>query len=205
MSRDVAGEPDVAASRGGEGLRADARRNRSRVIEVARTVFSERGPDARMEEIAERAGVGVGTLYRNFPSKDALLGEVVAWSIRKIAASAHESLAEGDAWSAFTGVVRLLVRTASEERAFAHAAPWGETGGALAEARAELDRCMEAVVRRAQEAGTLRPDISQADLFVLFGGIIGAPADVPAERRERCLSIILGGLRCGSDGGKTRG
>ncbi len=64
---------------------------------------------------------------------------------------------------------------------------------------------MGAVVVRAQEAGTLRPDVSQADLFVLFGGIIGAPADVPAERRGRCLSIILDGLRCGTDGSGTRG
>ncbi len=211
MSRGVRGDPvgvpDGAATESDEGggLRADARRNRARVIEVARAVFSERGPDARMEEIAERAGLGVGTLYRNFPSKEALLGEVVAWSIRKIAASAHDSLDEADAWYAFTGVIRLLVRTASEERAFAHAAPWGEAAGALSEARAELDRWMEAVVRRAQEAGTLRSDISQADVFVLLGGIIGAPADVPAERRDRCLSVILDGLRYRADGGGTRG
>lgn len=196
-------EPDESG--GGEGLRADARRNRARVIEVARAVFSERGPEARMEEIAERAGVGVGTVYRNFPSKEALLAEVVARSIRKIAEAARDSLAEPDAWAAFAGVVRLLVRTASEERAFAYAAPWGEAGGALSEARDELDRWMGEVVRRAQEAGTLRPDVAGEDLFLLFGGVINAPPDVSSERRERCVSIILDGLRHRPSGGARRG
>ncbi|MDP9352312.1 MAG: TetR/AcrR family transcriptional regulator, partial [Chloroflexota bacterium] len=191
------GGSDRAASvlLSGEGLRADARRNRARVIEVARSVFSERGPDARMEEIAEGAGVGVGTLYRNFPSKEALLAEVVAWSVGKLARAAQDSLAQPDPWEAFEDVVRLLVRTASEQRAFAHAAPWGEEQGVLYEARRELDRWMGEMVRRAQQAATLRPDITELDLFVLFGGVINAPAHVSADRRDRCLSVILDGLR----------
>ncbi len=210
MSRGTDGESGVpdrvaAAPAEGEGLRADARRNRARVIEVAREVFSERGPEARMEEIAERAGVGIGTLYRNFPSKEALLGEVIARSIRKIADAARESLDSTDTWEAFTGVLGLLVRTASEERAFAHAAPWGQTEGVLSEARGELDRWLGAVVRRAQEAGTLRSDVTHADMFVLFGGVMNAPPEVSSERRERCVSIILDGLRRRSDGGATRG
>ena len=210
MSRGVTGESGgvpgrtATGSSRGNGLRADARRNRARVLEVAREVFAERGPEVRMEEIAERAGVGVGTLYRNFPSKEALLAEVVARSIRKVAEAARDSLEEADAWEAFVGVVRLLVRTASEERAFAHAAPWGQSDGVLSEARAEIDRWMGEVVCRAQEAGALRPDITQADLFVLFGGVIHAP-EVTLERRERCLSIILEGLKYRCDDGATRG
>lgn len=210
MSRGEVGEsgglPDrtTAVPSGGEGLRSDARRNRTRVIEVAREVFSERGPDARMEEIAEQAGVGVGTLYRNFPSKEALLGEIVARSIRRITEAARESLDQADPWEAFAGVVRLLVHTASEERAFAHAAPWGEAEGVLSEARAEFDPLMGKVLQRAQAAGTLRPDIVHADLFVLFGGVMNAPPNVSSERREHCVSVILDGLRCRASDGGTR-
>lgn len=192
-------EPDESG--GGQGLRADARRNRARVVEVARAVFSERGPEARIEEIAERAGVGVGTVYRNFPSKEALLGEVVAWSMRRLAEAARDSLAEPDAWAAFARVVRLLVRTVSEERAFLHAAPWGQAEGALAEARAEFDRRMGEVVTRAEDSRTLRSDVAVEDLFVLFGGVMNAPEDVSLERRERCISIILDGLRRRADHG----
>jgi AcrR family transcriptional regulator len=164
-------------------------------LEAARAVFSERGPDARMEEVAERAGVGVGTLYRNFPDKGALLGELVAQSLLTIAGAARDALAVVDTWGAFEGVVRLLVQMGSEDRSFARAAPWGETGGALAQAREELQRSMEELIRRAQEAGALRPDVGDEDLFVLFGGVINAPPHVSTESRERCVSIILDGLR----------
>ena len=186
----------VEGAAGGAGLRADARRNRARVIAVARAVFSERGPEARMEEIAERAGVGVGTLYRNFPTKEALLGELIAESMREIAAAAREALADPDTWGAFERVMRLFVHMRVADQAFARAAPRGQAEGPLAEARDELHRHLRALVERAQAAGTLRREVAEEDLLMLFGGIVHAPPHRRSpERQERCLAIILDGLR----------
>jgi AcrR family transcriptional regulator len=180
----------------GSGLRADARRNRARVIAVARAVFSERGPEARMEEIAQRAGVGVGTLYRNFPTKEALLGELIAQSFREIAAAAREAAADPDTWRAFERVMRLFVRMGAADRALARATPIGQAEGPLAEARDELHRRFCELIERAQAAGTLRPDVAEEDLLTLFGGIIHAPPHRRSpEGQERCVAIVLDGLR----------
>ena len=186
----------AACADDGGHLRADARRNRARVIAVARAVFSERGPEARMEEIAALAGVGVGTLYRNFPTKEALLAELIAQSFREITAAAREALADPDTWEAFERVMRLFVRMGATDRAFARAVPIGHAEGRLGEARDELHRRLRALVERAQAAGTLRPEVTEEDLLMLFMGIIHAPPHRRSpERQERCVAIILDGLR----------
>src|ERR671929_2362335 len=86
-------------------LRADARRNREKVLAAARAVFSENGRDAQMDDVARRAGVGVGTVYRHFPTKEALIEALVVDAFETIAAHAHDALAIEDPWEAFTSVM----------------------------------------------------------------------------------------------------
>src|SRR5919206_2825813 len=86
-------------------LRADARRNREKVLAAARTVFSENGRDAQMDDVARRAGVGVGTVYRHFPTKEALIEALMVDAFETIAAHARDALAIEDPWEAFTSVM----------------------------------------------------------------------------------------------------
>src|SRR5215471_9219938 len=86
-------------------LRADARRNRERILEAAKEVFGEQGADAQMDDVARRAGVGVGTVYRHFPNKDVLMGELVTQKFTGFAEAAREALQEEDAWQAFSDLL----------------------------------------------------------------------------------------------------
>ena len=90
------------------GLRADARRNRRKVIDAAHARFAEHGPGAQIDDIARDAGVGVGTVYRHFPTKEALLEALAAGQVRQLTAWAHEALAAGDAWEAFCAYLRRV-------------------------------------------------------------------------------------------------
>src|SRR5688500_3966640 len=96
---------EPTASSPARPLRADAQRNRARILDVAAGTFAELGPGAVMEEIARRAGVGVGTLYRHFPTKDALIGELVADQFRRFNARAVAALDVGDPWQALAGTL----------------------------------------------------------------------------------------------------
>lgn len=186
----------VSAPREEQYLRADARRNRVRVMEAAREVFFERGPKARMEEVAQRAGVGVGTLYRNFPDKETLIAELIAESMQQMTSAAREALDAEDTWEAFEGVVRSMVGTMSKNRAFAGALPWAEEEKYLSEVREELVATMERLMGRVQQEGMLRTEVVHEDLMaLLFGLVQAAPHLTSAEGQERCVSVVLDGLR----------
>src|ERR1041384_5426357 len=90
---------------GDRPLRADARRNREKVLQAARSVFSEHGRDAQMDDVARRAGVGVGTVYRHFPTKEALIEALMVAAFQTIADEAHRALDIEDPWEAFTSVL----------------------------------------------------------------------------------------------------
>jgi AcrR family transcriptional regulator len=178
-------------------VRADARRNRLKVIGAAQEVFSEHGPDARMEEVAEKARVAVGTLYRHFPNKEALLEALIAERLGQIAECARNALREdAEPWEAFARVMRRLTGMAYEDRAFAHVVPLLETGGELGEVKRRVDILLKELVERAQEAGEMRPDIKADDLPPLFMGLVLAtPEEFSPARQERCVEVILDGLR----------
>src|SRR3954452_7462424 len=114
----TSGIETVDTGTGERPLRADARRNRERVIEAARSAFAEAGADLPMEEIARRAGVGIGTVYRHFPNKEALLDALVAEQLTLFIERTRAALAEDDAWEAFRDMVRKGASAQAEDVAY---------------------------------------------------------------------------------------
>ena len=188
-------------------LRADARRNRERIIEAARELFAGERPNVQMDEVAHRAGVGVGTVYRHFPDKEALMGELVRQrfdlfneNLRQALADEHSGALADEhtgAFAALAAALRANVVSVAEdaatrfafmsggERVFAHAASEMEVFMLLA---SEL-------VRRAHLAGELRDDFQASDIPMVMCGIC-ATIDVskPGWDWQRHLTLILHGM-----------
>lgn len=189
-------------------LRADARRNRERLLEVAEAVFTEKGTGASTEEIARRAGVGIGTVFRHFPTKEALLAAVYARLLRRLGESAVALAGHDDPGAAFYDFVTLVADRASAKNAFAdalteagvevpHPAPaQGGDGGEWP----LLGDALGTLLHRAQEAGAVRGDIGLPELRAILIGVSRAveyaPADEPATRAH-VVAVLLDGLRPG--------
>src|SRR3712207_4506319 len=142
-------------------LRADARRNRDAILKAAKRVLAKYGPDAQMDDIARKAKVGVGTVYRHFPTKEALIGALMVERFDQIAGFVEEALDDPDP---FNGFVRSLWRGAelgADDRAIS--ALFGERVGQMSEihrCQARLNEAAAELIRRAQDAGKLRPDLT---------------------------------------------
>jgi AcrR family transcriptional regulator len=179
--------------------RADAARNRRSVLGAARSLFAERGLDVGMDEIAERAGVGVGTVYRHYPSKAQLADAVFEEVLDEVAALAADALADADAWHGFESfLLRVSARTAVNR---------GLRGALRTRAReseqlsASWERAtdgIERLVLRAQAEGAMRADVGLADVRALLRGA-GEVAEMAAggapELLARHLHLVLDGLR----------
>jgi AcrR family transcriptional regulator len=176
-------------------LRADARRNRERIVEAARTVFALQGGEAQIDDIARAAGVGVGTVYRHFPHKDALLGELVAQKFRRLADNAERALEVEDAWEAFAGLLRTNAELCAGDVGVQQALARGP--GAWEFAAPEIDRLREVtskLIRRGQRVGVMRSDLVVDDIPMLMAGVSATMA-VPGYDWRRHLEIVLCGLR----------
>ncbi len=176
-------------------LRADAQRNLERVLDAAAELFAERGCDVSVDEIAHRAGVGHATVFRRFPTKDALISAVVSKQIRELTAFVEDALAEEDAGEAF----RSFVWHAGEMHARDRGLHEGFTrcGGVsdVAEAKAELNALIDQLIARAQAAGALRKDVSADDVSTLVGTAIrGAYGSKEPELWRRYVAVVLDGL-----------
>jgi len=180
-------------------LRADAQRNRARVLAAAEELFAEAGNGATIEDIAKRAGVGVGTVCRHFPTKQALLDEVLTESFRDLVADADAALASDlEPAAAFEQFVRKLAGHQSRRRMLAQQmATELELPPQAVELRDAMRSAITELLRRAQAAGAIRDDISPADTAMLFAGIaqITAVAGGDPALRERYVSVMLDGLR----------
>jgi len=182
--------------------RADAVRNRQKVLEAATEAFTELGIDARMEEIARRAGVGVGTVYRHFPTKEALLGELLAEKWRKLRESVEEALEnEPDPWEAFAGALRRNAEIMAGDRAVRGAVMLSDSPEVWEYAAGAHQKLMEAteiLVRRGRDAGVLRDDLAVTDIPPMMAGVCAA-IDVrgPAGQADwrRHLELVLDGTR----------
>ena len=175
-------------------MRADARRNYDALVAAARELFAEAGTSAPLEEIAERAGVGIGTLYRHFPTRQALLEAVYAQEVHAMAEAAEE-LAALPPWDALAEWFRRYVGFAGTKRALNEALLEADPdSNVLATCRAALGSAGTALIRRAQDAGVVRADVEFADVGRMVAGIALVPT-VDDEQKQRLLELALDGLR----------
>ena len=183
-------------------LRADAERNRRRILEAAADEFAERGLGVTMDEIAARAGVGVGTVYRRFPEKRSCSRRCSRRSSTLIAALADEALErEDEPWEALVGFIERGSGFQAENRAMRELLLGSAAGNEFAlRARAVLRPKVAELVRRAQESGELRADIATLDVPVIqqmIATVMDFTADVAPETWRRMLQIVIDGLHAG--------
>lgn len=190
MARQVSAPLPAMAAR---PLRADARRNRERILEAGRKAFADSGRDVQMDEIALRAGVGVGTLYRHFPTKEDLVLELIRESVREFVESTRQALTHDDAWEGLEWLVRSKadsmarnhgLRDAMSGVQFADENPWHTP-----DARSGS----EAVLARAREQGAIRADITVDDFQALMCGLSAAVASGADAGRH--ADFVLAALR----------
>lgn len=175
--------------------RADARRNYEKVLAAAREAFAEGGESTSLEEIARRAGVGIGTLYRNFPNRQALLEALYVEEVEAMARSAAE-LETADPWEALNAWFGRFTAYIGTKRALAaelqnYLDPDAELFKAC---RTTLFDSGEPLLKRAQEAGVVRPDVTIADVIQMVVGIAKIPSG-DMKVNERILQIAIDGLR----------
>ncbi len=175
--------------------RADARRNYEKVLTAAREAFAEGGESTALEEIARRAGVGIGTLYRHFPNRQALLEAVYVGEVEEICRSAAE-LDEADPWEALEEwFERFIGYMATKQALAAELLNYLDRDNELFKVcRTSLWAAGEPLLVRAQEAGVVRPDVTIGDVIPMVMGIAKIPAGDP-EQNAHMLRIALDGLR----------
>lgn len=181
------GVPEIFARR---PKRADARRNYEALVAAAREAFGERGTAASLEEIARRAQVGIGTLYRHFPTRRELLEAVYVDEVEALCRSAAE-LADLPPWDAFVAWINRFVAYVATKRALAEELVDSEV---FRGCRTAIYAAGEPMLRRAQEARVARPDATFDDVLRLLSGITTAQFTEPGQR-ERVLGFALDGLR----------
>jgi AcrR family transcriptional regulator len=173
-------------------LRADARRNLERVLDAATEVFAASGPDASVDEIAKRAGVGHATVFRRFPTKADLMYAVVERHVAELRALADEALASADPGEAFFDFIRRAAELGMTLPGLQKCVvECGEKPGA-----AELEQRVGKIVARAQRAGALRRDLKPEDVGALIRAALFA---APPGQWRRYLDVVLEGLRPTAD------
>ncbi|HKT03869.1 MAG TPA: helix-turn-helix domain-containing protein [Rugosimonospora sp.] len=177
-------------------MRADARRNYERLLDAARVAFREHGADAPLDDIARKAGVGPGTLYRHFPNRDALIAAVYRDDVEELCALAYELLEAGPPEQALAGWMRAQLRHVQQKRGLGAAmlASFGYDSELFAWCRDRLYEASGALLDAARAAGTVRADVRPPDLLRLGHGIAVAAERVP-EDADRLLGVVLDGLR----------
>ena len=180
-------------------LRRDALRNRERLLAAARAAFAEDGVDASLEEVARRAGVGIGTLYRHFPAREALVEAIVDEKLAAWLAAAEHAAARKDAWRGLQDYLAQLVELQLEHRALRDVlVEHSGAEGRLEPVRERVRELLDNLIRRAHDDGSLRRDFTSADLTVLgwsLGRVIEATADVAPRAVYRHLHFALDGMR----------
>ncbi|MGW5651085.1 TetR/AcrR family transcriptional regulator [Streptomyces humi] len=181
-------------------MRADARRNHDRLLAEARTVFAEHGTDASLEDVARRAGVGIGTLYRHFPNRHALMSAVFEDAVDELLARARALRAAPDPCRALLTWLREVVTHAAAYRGLSRALMSASSAGsasALSRCGTPMREAGTALLTRAQQAGTVRTDVEIGDLLQLTHAIALAGEESPGDPdlADRLLSLTLRGLK----------
>jgi AcrR family transcriptional regulator len=180
-------------------LRADAERNRRRLIDAAQALFRERGLDVAVAEIAQRAGVGRGTLFRNFPSKDALIAAIVTERMREAADRGNALLDAEDPGQALFGFLEEIAGAQQLDRVLFEAlADTFLSNPEIRAAHAQIVGALDALLRRAQAAGAVRGDVGALDVLMLMKGACQAASafsQIDPDVVRRQLDLVLGSLR----------
>lgn len=176
-------------------LRVDAERNRELVLDAAREVFAEQGLEASTNEIARRAGVGIATLFRRFPTRDDLVAATFADKMSEYAAAIDDALADPDSWRGFCSYIERICRMQADDRGFADVLTL--TFPTAKAFEAERDRSAKAVARlivRAKASGRLRKDFAHQDVALILmanAGVVTATAVAAPEAWRRLVGYLL--------------
>jgi AcrR family transcriptional regulator len=179
-------------------LRADAQRNRDKLVITARAVFRKDGLDASLDEIANRAGVGRGTLYRHFPTRDDLITAVFLERLAENVATAERALQLEDPWEGFAEYIREACRAQAVDRGMAALMAIGHRSEELRALRARAFNGFAILVDRAKASGALRADFAPEDLILLMlaiGGITRHTGPTAPAATDRFIALALDGLR----------
>jgi AcrR family transcriptional regulator len=184
-------------------LRADAERNRQRLLAAARELFATRGLHVTLDDIARHAGVGTGTAYRRFANKDELIEALMVDRIHEIGAIARECVEDPDPWRALAGFFERALALQAADRGLKDIL-WSSGHGReqVGHARRAIAPPVTKLVRRAVAAGVVRPDMETSDVPLInymLNFIIDLSRDVEPELYKRYLAIVLDGLRPRAD------
>jgi AcrR family transcriptional regulator len=183
-------------------LRRDAERNRRRILAAARKLIAARGLGVGYEEIAREADVGVGTVYRRFPTRDGLYHELFYDRVDAVVEIAEEALAVEDPWEGLCQFMRRDFELQSSDRGLREFLLGGADSTELGRrSRERIQPLVTELVGRAQAAGRLRTDVGESDIAVILamlGGLIDASTHVEPELWRRYLTMVLDGIQSGS-------
>src|SRR5256884_1670685 len=191
---------DQVPARPAEQLRADARQNHARLITAATAAFAERGADAPLEDIARRAGVGIGTLYRHFPTRTDLQAAVFRSQVIAVCSQGDALLADqASSGEAFAAWMRNLAGYLVTKRGLSHALieAIGIESELISSCWVTMRQTTERLLANAQEAGVIRTDVDATDVMRLVHGVTVSTEKAP-ERSDMLLSVMLDGLRARS-------
>lgn len=181
-----------------KAVRKDAARNRARLLEAARDVFAERGLEATLDDVANRAGVGIGTAYRHFANKQELAAEILVESSDQMVAEAQAALEADDAWQALVGFFEVAIERMSRDRGLHETLVQQRGPVASSPFRDALIESIEELFHRAQRSGVIREDAVPTDVAPIFG-MMGVAIDMAAasspELWRRYLQLWFDGLR----------
>ena len=188
-------------------LRADARRNRQAVIDAASKLFTEQGLDAQMPDVARAANVGVGTVYRHFPTKDQLIAAIASQHFDRMAERGREDLELADPWEGISDFIRFAIQIQADDRGLCEIMSSRPELMDTAARAAGLPELCDKLVKRAQQSGQLRSDLDWEDVPMIACGIGhitqgGPPPSV--GRWPRLVELILDGLRAPASGSLPR-
>jgi AcrR family transcriptional regulator len=198
-SRNPIGAGAPPESRSARPLRADAERNRQRILDAARELFAQRGLGVTLNDIAHHAGVGVGTVYRRFPDKMQLIDDLFEQRLEQMAAMLKQAVDDPDPWRGLSRFMARALELQASDRGFKEIVLGsGDTLARGAQLRARMLPLAAQLVERARRAGQLRPDFTPQDIPItqlMIGTVIDAARDVKPDLWRRYLEIFLQGIR----------
>jgi AcrR family transcriptional regulator len=180
-------------------LRRDAERNRQRILQAAQQVFAERGLDVSLDDIAAHAGLGVGTVYRRFASKEELVEALFSERLREVVAAGEQALADPDPWRGLTGFLADTNAVQATDRGLREVMLGSRFGhDHVASLRGSLQPIITELVARAREQGRLRADVAETDIpliAIMIGAVVDYTRHIQPDVWRRSLALIIDGLR----------